>query len=229
MINRQLSPNKGPRRGVNKPNLIVIHYTAMGSPKEALDRLCDPECEVSAHYFIGQEGVVTQLVGEAERAWHAGSGCWGDCCDVNSSSIGIELCNTGSQPFPKSQMLVLKKLLSELMERWAIPACSVIGHSDMAPGRKQDPGRLFDWKDLADGGLAVFRGRPHVKVLPFMEAAKLFGYFIPEQEANSEEIQTLILETFRQRFRPNALGPLCDSDIKILSDLGQSYSVNVNS
>lgn len=229
MINRQLSPNKGPRRGVNKPHLIVIHYTAMKSSKEAITRLCDPIHEVSAHYFIAQDGSVTQLVGEAERSWHAGAGCWGDCCDVNSSSIGIELCNTGTQPFPKSQILVLKKLLREIMERWAISMQGIIGHSDLAPGRKQDPGRLFDWKDLADESLAVFRGSSHPQIIPFMEAAKLFGYSISQREANSDQIESSILEAFRQRFRPNAVGPLCDRDIKVLSDLGQSYPFIVNS
>ncbi|MDT2083455.1 MAG: N-acetylmuramoyl-L-alanine amidase [Planktomarina sp.] len=209
--------------------MIVIHYTAMKSSKEALRRLCNPVHEVSAHYFIEQDGAVTQLVGEAERAWHAGVGCWGDCCDVNSSSIGIELCNTGTQPFPKSQILVLKKLLRELMERWAIPTHGIIGHSDMAPGRKQDPGRLFDWKDLADEGLAVFRGCSHAQILPFMTAAKLFGYSISEPGANLDEIESSILEAFRQRFRPNAVGPLCNRDIKVISNLGQSYPFIVNS
>lgn len=201
----------------------------MSSPKEALRRLCDPNHEVSAHYFIEQDGAITQLVGEAERAWHAGSGCWGDCCDVNSASIGIELCNTGTQVFPKAQILVLKKLLRELMNRWNIPSHGVIGHSDMALGRKNDPGRLFDWKDLADDGLAVFRGWSHAKTLPFIEAAKLFGYSTSKLKENSEKIEAQILEAFRQRFRPHAEGPLCNKDIKVLSDLGQSYSLDVNS
>ena len=99
----------------------------------------------------------------------------------------------------------------------------------MAPGRKQDPGRLFDWQDIANEGLAVFRGRPHAKVLDFIEVAKLFGYFVPEQDENNLLTQSLILEAFRQRFRPNAKGPLSSKDIKVLSDLGQSYPSNVNS
>jgi N-acetylmuramoyl-L-alanine amidase len=115
------------------------------------------------------------------------------------------------------------------MERWAIPTHGIIGHSDMAPGRKQDPGRLFDWKDLADEGLAVFRGRSHAEILPFMVATKLFGYSISEPEAKSDKIESLTLEAFRQRFRPNAVGPLSDRDIKIISDLGQSYPFIVNS
>ena len=224
-----MSPNRGPRRGVKKPHLIVLHYTAMNSAKEALERLCDPAHEVSAHYFIEQDGKITQLVGEVERAWHAGVGSWGDVTDVNSSSIGIELCNAGNRPFPEPQISVLKILLHKIRERWKIPAHGIIGHSDMAPGRKQDPGRLFDWQDIANEGLAVFRGRPHAKVLEFIEAAKLFGYFVPEQDENNLLTQSLILEAFRQRFRPKAVGPLSSKDIKVLSDLGQSYPSNVNS
>ena len=115
------------------------------------------------------------------------------------------------------------------MERWAIPTHGIIGHSDMAPGRKQDPGRLFDWKDLADEGLAVFRGCSHAQILPFMTAAKLFGYSISEPGANLDAIESSILEAFRQRFRPNAVGPLCNRDIKVISNLGQSYPFIVNS
>ena len=214
-----MSPNFGPRKGGALPSLIVVHYTAMPNAQVALERLSDPAHEVSAHYFLDQSGGAVQLVPEAQRAWHAGMGAWGDCKDINSASIGIELCNAGDHAFPTAQIQALKFLLKEVMRRWGIAAQGVIGHSDMAPGRKQDPGRWFDWQDLAKDGLAVYRGAPHSHTLPFPEAAERFGYRRPE-EPSAE--QTL-LETFRQRFRPTATGPLGERDLQILSDLAQTY------
>ena len=218
-IERRLSPNFGPRKGGLAPYLIVVHYTAMPNAQAALERLSDPAHEVSAHYFLDQSGGAVQLVPEAQRAWHAGAGAWGGCTDINSASIGIELCNAGDHAFSSAQMQALKSLLKEVMQRWGVAAQGVIGHSDMAPGRKQDPGRWFEWQDLARDGLAVYRGAPHSHQLPFLEAAERFGYRRPEG-ANSE--QTL-LETLRQRFRPKATGPLGEDDLKILSDLAQTY------
>ena len=191
----------------------------MPNAQAALERLSDPAHEVSAHYFLDQSGGAVQLVPEAQRAWHAGAGAWSDCRDINSASIGIELCNAGDHAFPVAQIQALKSLLKEVMQRWGVAAQGVIGHSDMAPGRKQDPGRWFVWQDLARDGLAVYRGTPHRHQLPFFEAAERFGYRRPEG-ANSE--QTL-LETFRQRFRSKATGPLGEDDLKILSDLAQTY------
>ncbi|WP_068247985.1 N-acetylmuramoyl-L-alanine amidase, partial [Tritonibacter horizontis] len=148
------SPNFGPRRDGLQPELIVLHYTAMTSAEAAVQRLCDPACEVSAHYVIGASGQLWQLVAEADRAWHAGAGEWAGRDDVNSRSIGIELDNRGTHPFSDPQMQVLEQLLADIMQRWAIPPEGVIGHSDMAPGRKWDPGPRFDWQRLAIGGLA---------------------------------------------------------------------------
>ena len=214
-----MSPNFGPRKGGALPSLIVVHYTAMPNEQAALQRLSDPAHEVSAHYFLNQSGGAVQLVPEAQRAWHAGAGAWSDCRDINSASIGIELCNAGDHAFPVAQIQALKSLLKEVMQRWGVAAQGVIGHSDMAPGRKQDPGRWFDWQDLAKDGLAVYRGAPHRDLLPFLEAAERFGYRRPEGACAE---QTL-LETFRQRFRPKATGPLRERDLKILSDLAQTY------
>lgn len=148
------SPNFGPRRNGLVPELVVIHYTAMDSAQAALDRLCDPAFEVSAHYLIGADATIWQMVDEAERAWHAGAGAWLGCEDVNSRSIGIELDNRGNHPFSEPQMAVLEPLLSGIMDRWSIPASGIIGHSDSAPGRKIDPGPRFDWARLVRQGLA---------------------------------------------------------------------------
>lgn len=148
------SPNFGPRRDGLKPTLIVLHYTAMTSARAALERLCDPAAEVSAHYLIGPDGTLWQLVRECDRAWHAGAGAWRGQSDINSRSIGIELDNRGDHPFGEPQMAALEALLESVMARWEIPAAGVIGHSDMAPGRKVDPGPRFDWARLERQGLA---------------------------------------------------------------------------
>lgn len=213
------SPNFGPRKNGALPSLIVIHYTAMGSFSAALQRLCDPEFEVSAHYLIGQDGQVAQMVAEENRAWHAGAGAWGRCCDVNSASVGIELCNRGNHPFPAPQVSALIDLVAQIRMRWAIPPERVIGHSDMAPLRKQDPGRLFDWSLLADAGHAVFRGRDHAEIYPFDVASQKFGY-------DMENGCDAVFDAFRQRFRPKAVGPMNDDDIKIMSDLAQTWPVD---
>jgi N-acetylmuramoyl-L-alanine amidase len=150
------SPNFGERRDGQRPELIVIHYTAMESAQAAIDWLCNPEAEVSAHYVIAPGGKITQLVAEEMRAWHAGVGSWQGKGDVNSRSIGIELSNKGDHPFAAAQMDVLEALLAEIMQRWDIGPDGVIGHSDMSPGRKIDPGPKFDWLRLARQGLAVW-------------------------------------------------------------------------
>ena len=148
------SPNCGARRDGLTPELIVLHYTAMPSCAGARDWLCNPEAEVSAHYLIDRDGTLIQMVEEAMRAWHAGAGAWGGQGDVNSRSVGIEMANTGAEPFSEPLMATLEALLAGIMSRWLIPAQGVIAHSDMAPGRKIDPGARFDWTRLARQGLA---------------------------------------------------------------------------
>ena len=155
-----LSPNFGERRDGARPELVVIHYTGMASCAESQARLCDPVAEVSAHWLIDTDGTTLQLVDEAMRAWHAGAGGWAGVTDVNSRSIGIELQNTGSQPFAEPQMAALERLLRGIMERWAIQPARVIGHSDMAPARKIDPGPRFDWRRLALSGTPLKRPAP---------------------------------------------------------------------
>lgn len=149
------SPNHGERRGTQRPDLVVIHYTGMADFASARARLCDPAAEVSAHWLIDADGTTEALVPEDRRAWHAGAGSWQGRADVNSHSIGIELANPGDRPFPHPQMSALEALLAAIMSRWAIPPHRVIAHSDMAPDRKVDPGPRFDWERLARQGLAL--------------------------------------------------------------------------
>lgn len=216
----QPSPNFGDRRGGAVPDLVVIHYTAMASAEDALARLCDPAAEVSAHYLIGETGQVWSLVAEEARAWHAGAGGWGDVADVNSRSIGIELANGGAAPFAARQMTALEDLLAGVMARWGVGPERVIGHSDMAPARKIDPGARFDWRRLALSGLSVWpeEGEGKVDVARFMALARAFGY--PEAEFE------LLLTTVRLRFRPWAKGSLDARDMGIVTDLARRFPVD---
>jgi N-acetylmuramoyl-L-alanine amidase len=203
----------------------------MESAEAALDRLCDPGAEVSAHYVIGERGAVWSLVPEAARAWHAGAGAWGAVGDVNSHSIGIELVNPGplrgSPPFPEPQMAALEALLGEIMARWDIPPARVIGHSDMAPGRKGDPGPKFDWRRLARSGRAIFAGGRDEGRAPrdgarasadFALHAGALGYHPP-----AEGGWPVVLAAFRLRFRPWAEGPLSEDDLALAADLARCH------
>ncbi len=206
---RHLSPNFGPRRDGARPGLIVLHYTAMTSAHAALERLCDPLAEVSAHYLICETGTLWQMVDEGQRAWHAGAGQWGAITDVNSHSIGIELANTGDHPFPEPQMATLERLLPGIMARWSIPPAGVIGHSDMAPGRKCDPGPRFDWLRLERMGLAGRRGYDagpgDVPADLFRQLARDAGFTAPVDDET-------LLAAVRLRYRPQATGPLAPED-----------------
>ncbi len=214
-MNGYPSPNFGERRGGVRPSLIVLHYTAMASCAEARERLCAPEHEVSAHWLISETGEAEALVDEAMRAWHAGAGEWAGLSDINSHSIGIELVNTGSQPFPEPQMAALERILADIMARWEIPAHRVIAHSDMAPTRKGDPGARFDWRRLALAGLSVWPGAVKAQPESFNAHARTFGY------PNAPD--AALLSAFRLRFRPWAMGPLDAVDAGLAADLAQRY------
>ncbi len=209
------SPNFGPRRDGLRPELVVIHYTAMKSCAAARDRLCDPAAEVSAHYLISEAGEVLSLVPEEMRAWHAGAGEWRGRGDVNSRSIGIELANSGAHPFPEPQMAALEALLAGVMARWGIAPAAVIGHSDMAPGRKSDPGPRFDWRRLARAGLAVWPEAGAGDPARFAACARTFGY--PDAAPDT------LLAAFRLRFRPWARGPLDATDAGLAADLAGRF------
>jgi N-acetylmuramoyl-L-alanine amidase len=211
------SPNFGARRNGLTPELVVIHYTAMGSCAAAFARLCDPQAEVSAHYLIDYDGTVIPLVSEAARAWHAGAGQWRGLDDINSRSIGIELANTGAEPFPEPQMAALEALLRGIMQRWAIAAEGVIAHSDMAPGRKADPGARFDWRRLALAGLSVWPevGAAPANVDDFARLVQGFGY--PDAAPET------LLAAFRLRFCPWASGSIAPTEAVLAQNLAARY------
>ncbi len=193
----------------------------MATADAALARLSDPAHEVSAHYLIAPDGEVFALVPEAERAWHAGAGDWAGAGDVNSRSIGIELANDGASPFAQPLMEALIALLREVMARWPIRPQDVIAHSDLAPGRKSDPGRRFDWRRLALEGVAVWPGPAaalKADAQAFRRAAMAFGY--PDLDCD------ILLEAYRQRFRPWARGPLDGWDMAGAADLARRFAVD---
>lgn len=197
----------------------------MTSAAAAANTLCNPDSEVSAHYLIAEDGEVLSLVPEALRAWHAGAGQWGGVTDVNSRSIGIELANTGFAPFAAAQMDALTDLLKGIKARWAIRPERVIGHSDMAPGRKIDPGARFDWRRLAREGLSVWPSAQdvpqNIDTARFAAAMAAFGY-------TASDDPELLLTTFRLRFRPRHIGPLDAVDFAMILDLARRFPVDVN-
>jgi len=216
------SPNCGARRDGVRPDMVVLHYTAMDGWEKARDWLCNTDAQVSAHYLITPQGDVVQMVDEAARAWHAGAGRWGDICDVNSHSIGIEISNTGATPFAAAQMDALDALLADILRRWDIPAARVIGHSDMAPGRKIDPGVRFDWQRLARRGLAVWpnAGDPvPPDATRFRADAARAGYTADVDGAT-------LLTCVRLRFRPWARGPLDGTDMAVIADIAHRFPVD---
>ena len=201
------SPNFQPRPAGTEIDMLVIHYTGMRSAGAALERLCDPGSEVSAHYLIDEAGEVFALVDEENRAWHAGVSSWRGEPNVNSRSIGIELVNPGHEfgyrPFPVAQMAALADLAQGIVARWGIPARNVVGHSDVAPRRKQDPGELFDWYWLAQRGIGLWPEPGQ----PVGEAALLlaeYGYDIADAQA--------ALVAFQRHFRPLSCDGVADAE-----------------
>jgi N-acetylmuramoyl-L-alanine amidase len=187
-------------------SMVVLHYTGMQTGQEAIDRLCDPEAKVSAHYCIDEDGTVIALVPEDKRAWHAGKSYWRGITDVNSASVGIELVNPGHEwgyrPFPEAQMDALLPLLADIVGRHGIAPANVVGHSDIAPARKQDPGELFDWPRLAQLRLALPTPQARMSLVydnpgAFYLALERFGYDISDGHA--------AVRAFERRWRPGRI------------------------
>ena len=159
-IREVASPNHDSRPPGQRVNMLLIHYTGMETAKAAIQHLKDPKAKVSAHYVIEEDGQLTRMVDETRRAWHAGVSAWDRETDINACSIGIELVNPGVEfgyrGFPDAQMQALETLAKRLVTRYDIPKDRVLGHSDVAPLRKVDPGELFDWKRLAQAGVGLW-------------------------------------------------------------------------
>ncbi len=209
-------------------DMIILHYTGMRTGKEALDRLCDPEAKVSAHYLVEEDGTIFALVPEEKRAWHAGVGAWKGEADLNARSIGVEIVNPGHEfgyrKFPKRQIDMVVALVKEIAGRHEIDPRLVLGHSDVAPQRKEDPGELFPWGRLATEGLAVGRYRggedPSVSYEDALSMLRAIGYDAPDKA------HAAALVAFQRRFCPEALAqgfsPLTKAALKwTLERMGQ--------
>lgn len=214
------SPNHGPRPADVPIDMLVLHYTGMKDGRSALERLCDAEARVSAHYLIEEDGAVYALVDEARRAWHAGLGAWRGLDDINSRSIGIELVNPGHEfgyrPFPVAQMEALARLAPDILARHPIPPRNVVGHADVAPARKEDPGELFDWAWLARQGIGLWpeTAAPATAMPPDDEIAKMlarWGYAIAAGEGKAASV-TAALIAFQRHFRPARFDGAADAE-----------------
>ncbi|MGC6328840.1 N-acetylmuramoyl-L-alanine amidase [Rhizorhabdus sp. FW153] len=197
--------------------MLVLHYTGMQDAASAIARLTDAEAKVSSHYLVAEDGQVMRLVAEDRRAWHAGKALWRGISDVNSASIGIEIVNPGHEfgyrPFPASQMDALVPLVADIVARYGIDPANVVGHSDVAPARKQDPGELFDWETLARLGLALPRPRksladPHWTPGGFLLALERFGYDVSDGPA--------AVTAFQRRFRPETIDGIADGECRAI-------------
>ena len=198
-------------------DMIVLHYTDMRDVENVIEKLTNPESKVSAHYCITRSGEIVRLVDESKRAWHAGKAFWRGHIDINSNSIGIELDNPGHTwgyvEYTEPQMASLLMLLSDMKRRHDIPRANVVGHSDVAPQRKTDPGELFDWQRLSDHGLAL--GRPDIRVGDpfdndgaFYLALERFGYDVSDGKA--------AVRAFQRRFRPECIDGEVDGEVRAI-------------
>jgi N-acetylmuramoyl-L-alanine amidase len=200
------SPNHDARDGV-PIDMLLLHYTGMASAEVALDRLCDPAAKVSAHYTIDEDGTVYAMVPEDRRAWHAGVSYWGGATNINSRAIGIELVNPGHafgyRAFPEDQIAALTTLCHSILVRHPIPSARVLGHSDVAPARKDDPGELFPWARLAKAGIGLW---PQKRASDLgADALARFGYdpAVPQEKA---------VTAFQRHFRPRRLDGVWDEE-----------------
>ncbi|MCV0426888.1 MAG: N-acetylmuramoyl-L-alanine amidase [Roseibium sp.] len=230
------SPNHGERAPGMHIDMVVLHYTGMRSGEEALQRLCDPRAEVSAHYLVHEDGTVLQCVPEARRAWHAGRSSWKGQSDINSRSIGVEIVNPGHEfgycPFPVAQIDAVIALVDDICRRHNIQPWRVLGHSDVAPDRKEDPGELFPWDKLSDAGIGLY-----VKPFPiqsglFMQEGDhgqpveaiqsmlgVFGYDLDVTGAFDGQTRKVVT-AFQRHFRPERVDGVVDrSTVETLNAL----------
>ncbi len=212
----QLSPNCNER--ALPISMVVLHYTEMKPVETAIARMCDPNAEVSAHYCITEEGEVVRLVPEQKRAWHAGLSYWRGHKDVNSASIGIELDHPGHalgyRDFADAQIDALVPLLHRIVKAYDVPRANVVGHSDVAPARKVDPGELFPWDRLAEYHLCLPRpeklehGDPFDNDASFYLALERFGYDITDGHK--------AVEAFQRRWRPEKITGEVDGEVRAI-------------
>lgn len=231
------SPNHDDRRG-QPVSMLVLHYTGTRTMAEALALLTSPQAKVSSHYLVEESGTIHALVPEERRAWHAGLSHWRGVTDVNAVSIGIEIANPGHEwgyrPFSSAQMQALIPLCQQIVGRHSIPARNVVGHSDIAPARKQDPGELFDWGLLARHGVGVappvvdpaaarpgsaldtLSGGDHGEPVRALQAdLKAWGYGL-DQSGSYDAPTVVVVTAFQRHFRPRLVGGVADAETRAI-------------
>ena len=221
------SPNFDERPPGGPIDILLLHYTGMKSGPDALERPRDAKAKVSAHYFVEEDGRVFRLVEEGNRAWHAGAAYWAGAEDINARSVGIEIVNPGHEwgyrPFPEAQIEAVLHLCKDIVTRRAIPAARVLGHSDVAPERKEDPGELFPWARLAEAGLAapVYDGppAPDLSREDCLAMLKTIGYRVDDRGPAAA------LLAFQRRCAPASLGKGLDPFTKAAIRACHDYCV----
>lgn len=225
------SPNFDMRR--SPPDMLVLHYTGMQTAEAALARLRDPEAKVSAHYLVDEDGSILKLVPEERRAWHAGRGGWQGETDCNAASIGVEIVNPGHEfgyrDFPEVQVDAVISLISDIRTRWTIPDARIIGHSDLAPERKSDPGERFPWKRLAAAGHGLWfepaqeriaalgaplgPGDEGLGVIVLRAGLHRLGYLLPPG-GDYDEATKATVEAFQRHWRPARVDGVADGETR---------------
>lgn len=209
MISDRLCANYDARPAGGKIDMLVLHYTGMETAAAALQRLCDPDAAVSAHYLIDEDGRIVPLVDERHRAWHAGVAFWRGASDINARSIGIELVNPGHEfgyrLFAAAQMAALVELAGDILARHPIPPRNVVGHSDVAPTRKMDPGELFDWPRLAAAGIGLWPDEGEAAGLDAEAVCAMLGRF---GYATGDRFAAV--KAFQRHFRPERVNGRID-------------------
>jgi N-acetylmuramoyl-L-alanine amidase len=212
------SPNFDMRGKDTPVDILLLHYTGMETAAAAVARLCHPSAKVSAHYTVDEDGTVYAHVPEEHRAWHAGQSYWAGARDINARSIGIEIVNPGHEfgyrPFAKAQIGAVVHLAKEILSRHPIPPARVLGHSDVAPGRKTDPGELFPWGTLALSGVGLWPQTRKAKLaISFEEGLRAFGYGLrPDVDVQLETV----IAAFQRHFRPAKIDGLADKDCEAI-------------
>jgi N-acetylmuramoyl-L-alanine amidase len=221
------SPNHGERKDGRRPDTLILHYTGMPAEGEALQWLCNPTSQVSAHYFVFEDGRVVQMVPEARRAWHAGLSSWNGETDINSSSIGIEIANPGHAgglpPFDDAQIESVIALCRDIAARWRIAPERILAHSDVAPGRKQDPGELFPWERLHRAGVGHWvppapirdgrffaRGDQGMPVEALQAMLAMYGYGLRISGTFDEDTEKVVA-AFQRHFRQDRIDGVADA------------------